>query len=96
MARRKKGAVAPGRGARCNICGFDGGKGGGLSRHVRTHGVDYDNYKKCYEGDGFTPRELVNKWVTSGKIKGSDKAVVIHVLVRRFEIEPGKRGLPRG
>ena len=92
MVRWKKGAVRPGKGARCNTCGFDGGTGGGLSRNVRTHGVDYASYKKCDEA----PRELPNKWVTSGRIKGSNKGVVIHVLVRRFEIEPGKRGLPRG
>jgi hypothetical protein len=52
MARRKKGAVRPGRGSRCLICGLDCGKGGPLRRHVEAqHYVSYANgYKRCFNG----------------------------------------------
>lgn len=53
--RRKKGAVRPGHGARCLICGMECGKGGSLARHVRDkHNVDYKlGYKRCFEGGEF-------------------------------------------
>jgi hypothetical protein len=50
--RRKKGAVRPGHGARCFICGMECGKGGSLKKHVELgHNVDYDlGYKRCFKG----------------------------------------------
>ena len=58
--RRKKGAVRPGHGARCLICGRECGKGGGLLNHViGTHHVDYNNgYKRCFNGGDF----VLNEW----------------------------------
>lgn len=52
MSRRKKGAVRPGHGARCLICGRECGKGGSLKRHVEDgHKVDYTlGYKRCFDG----------------------------------------------
>ena len=49
---RKKGAVRPGHGARCLICGFEAGKGGSLKMHVtNAHNVDYEiAYKRCFKG----------------------------------------------
>ena len=44
MARRKKGSVRPGKGAKCGICGMDCGKGGALRTHVeKKHGIPYSN-----------------------------------------------------
>ena len=53
--RRKKGAVRPGHGARCLICGMECGKGGSLKVHVENkHSVDYENgYKRCFNGGDF-------------------------------------------
>jgi hypothetical protein len=52
MPRRKKGAVRPGHGARCLICGRECGKGGSLRMHVQeSHHVDYNTaYKRCFRG----------------------------------------------
>ncbi len=93
MARRKKGAVRPGHGATCNICGRNCGKGGGLKKHIEgAHNVTYDNYNKCFYGEAKTI--LANAWDDS--VKTADgKVVVTHVLVRRFIGDPGKRGAVR-
>lgn len=50
--KRKKGAVRPGHGARCLICGMECGKGGSLKKHVTmAHNVDYEiGYKRCFKG----------------------------------------------
>jgi len=60
MSRRKKGAVRPGHGARCLICGRECGKGGGLKHHVEgTHHVDYEiGYKRCFKGGDL----VLNEW----------------------------------
>jgi hypothetical protein len=52
MPRRRKGAVRPGHGARCLICGRECGKGGSLRTHVEgAHHVSYsDAYKRCFRG----------------------------------------------
>lgn len=52
MPRHRKGAVRPGHGARCLICGKECGKGGSLRRHVEgAHHVNYkDGYKRCFKG----------------------------------------------
>jgi hypothetical protein len=54
--KRKKGAVRPGHGARCFICGMECGRGGSLKRHVEaTHHVDYAiGYKRCFKGGDVT------------------------------------------
>ena len=59
--RRKKGAVRPGHGARCLICGRDCGKGGGLKKHVQeTHNVVYDiGYKRCFKGGEIVVNEAL-------------------------------------
>ncbi len=60
MSRRKKGAVRPGHGARCLICGLECGKGGSLRKHVEgAHEVNYnDGYKRCFDGGEF----VLNEW----------------------------------
>jgi hypothetical protein len=52
MARRKKGSVRKGHGARCLICGRECGRGGSLRTHVEgAHHVIYkDAYKRCFFG----------------------------------------------
>ncbi len=75
MARRKKGAVRPGHGARCLVCGLECGKGGSLRRHVEgSHHVSYhDGYKRCfYGGDA-----VLNEFVLN---KAADSLVHIRVL----------------
>jgi hypothetical protein len=61
MPRRKKGAVRPGYGIRCLICGRDCGKGGGLKMHVeKAHHVDYEiGYKRCFKGGDI----VFNEWM---------------------------------
>lgn len=93
MAGRKKGAVRKGRGAMCNVCGFNCGKGGALKKHVESqHDVDYDSYKLCFYGEVNTL--ITDSWDDSvSTAKGTP--VVIHVLARRFVGSPGARGVPR-
>lgn len=93
MSRRRKGAVRPGHGAMCNICGKNCGKGGALKKHVEgAHDVIYDAYKKCFYGDMITL--IADAWDDS--VSTSDgKPVVTHVLVRRFIGDPGPRGATR-
>jgi len=64
MGRRKKGAVRPGHGARCLICGRECGKGGALKTHVEgSHHVRYnDAYKRCFNGADF----VLNEWKADG------------------------------
>ena len=51
MARYEKGAVRPGQGVMCNICGRNCGKGGALKKHVEgIHQVGYHEYKRCFYG----------------------------------------------
>lgn len=93
MARVKKGAVKRGHGAMCKVCGKNCGKGGGLRSHVQSaHDVDYDAYKRCFEGRVTTM--IADTWDDSVKTKDG-KTVVTHVLVRRFINEPGPRGATR-
>lgn len=90
MARRKKGAVRKGKGAHCNICGLNCGKGGGLSRHVeQVHKVKYRAYTTCFKGTGTV---LLDKWTDSGG-RMHKTPVLIHVLVRRVVTDPGERGV---
>jgi hypothetical protein len=60
MSRRKKGAVRPGHGARCLICGRECGKGGSLKTHVEgAHSVDYnDAYKRCFDDGSY----VLDEW----------------------------------
>jgi hypothetical protein len=60
MSRRRKGAVRPGHGARCLICGRECGKGGSLRRHVEgAHHVVYgEAYKRCFRGGDSVLDEL--------------------------------------
>lgn len=90
MARRKKGAVRTGHGAMCNICGRNGGKGGSLKKHIEgAHGVNYDDYKKCFYGEVKTV--IADAWDDTVRTT-SGKTVITHVLVRRFIGNPGPRG----
>lgn len=92
MPRRKKGAVRPGHGAMCNICGKNCGKGGPLKRHIEdAHKVSYGHYKICFYGEG---KALANAWDDSVKTSGGD-IVVVHVLVRRFVQSPENRPVTR-
>lgn len=93
MARRRKGAVAKGAGAMCNICGLNCGKGGALKKHIEgAHGVSYENYVKCFYGSQKTI--IANAWDASVSTAGG-QTVMMHVLVRRFVGDPGPRGVPR-
>lgn len=92
MARRKKGAVRPGHGSMCNICGLNCGKGGPLKRHIEgAHpGVTYDVYNMCFYGAKDIVADTWNDPATSG-----GTPVLIHTLVRRFVQDPGPRGVTR-
>lgn len=94
MAGRAKGAVRPGHGVMCNICGKNCGKGGALKKHVEgAHSpVTYDVYKICFYGKAKTI--LADGWDDSVATKNGD-TVVTHVLARRFIEEPGPRGATR-
>jgi hypothetical protein len=87
LARKKKGAVRSGHGVMCNICGRNCGKGGALKTHIKgAHSVDYEEYKRCFYGDVSTV--LADAWDDS-VATSSGKAVITHVLVRRFIGETG-------
>lgn len=93
MPRTKKGAVRPGRGVMCNICGRNCGKGGALKKHVEgTHQVDYDQYKCCFYGNVKTL--IADSWDDSVSTTNG-QTVITHVLVRRFVGDPGPRGATR-
>jgi hypothetical protein len=93
MGKRKIGAVRKGQGVMCNVCGLNCGKGGALKRHIEgAHGVPYDNYKICFGGN--TKNVIADSWDDSVRTSGG-KAVITHVLVRRFVGDPGPRGVPR-
>lgn len=93
MSRARKGAVRPGRGVMCNICGRNCGKGGALKKHVEgAHQVDYDQYKRCFYGNVKTL--ITDSWDDSVSTT-SGQTVITHVLVRRFVGDPGPRGATR-
>lgn len=94
MAGRRKGAVRPGHGVMCNICGKNCGKGGALKTHIEgAHlPVTYEAYKICFYGRAKTT--LADAWDDSVSTKNGD-TVVTHVLARRFVQEPGPRGATR-
>jgi hypothetical protein len=93
MARLKKGAVRPGQGVMCNICGRNCGKGGALKKHVEgAHQVEYQHYKRCFYGDVKTI--LADGWDDSVSTSDGDTAIT-HVLVRRFVGDPSPRGVTR-
>ena len=93
MSRIRKGAVRLGQGVMCNICGRNCGKGGALKKHVEgSHGVGYEQYKRCFYGDVRTI--IADGWDDSVSTPGGD-TVITHVLVRRFIGDPGPRGATR-
>jgi len=94
MAGRKKGAVRPGHGVMCKICGKNCGKGGALKTHIEgAHApVTYDAYKICFYGKVQTI--LADSWDDSVSTS-SGKVVVTHVLARRFFQAPGLRRVTR-
>jgi hypothetical protein len=93
MARIKKGAVRPGQGVMCNICGRNCGKGGALKKHVEgAHQVGYEHYKRCFYGDVKTI--IADGWDDTDSTPGGD-TVIIHILVRRFVGNTGPRGATR-
>ena len=93
MARRRKGAVRPGRGAMCNICGINCGKGGALKKHIEgAHKVGYEDYKKCFYAK---PRTIIADAWDDSVSTSTRKTVMIHVLVTRFVGDPGPRGATR-
>jgi hypothetical protein len=93
MARRRKHAVRKGHGSMCKICGRNCGKGAALSTHIKgAHGVDYGDYKKCFEGEVATV--IADTWDDNVATSGG-KTVMTHVLVRRFVGDPGPRGATR-
>lgn len=82
MARFKKNAQRFSKG--CKICG-NTSIGRGIDRHVESHGITYRDYKKCFEESGevvFDELRDTGKTTKKGK-----KRVVLHVLVKRFEVE---------
>ena len=91
--KRKKGAVRPGKGVMCNICGLNCGKGGALKKHVEAvHHVNYEAYKTCFYGDVKTV--IADAWDDSVSTSAQN-TVITHVLVRRFIGDPGPRGATR-
>lgn len=93
MSRQRKGAVRPGHGVMCNICGQNCGKGGGLKKHVEArHGVDYEHYKVCFYG---TVATLISDGWDDSVRTSNGETVITHVLVRRFVGDPGARGATR-
>lgn len=91
MARRRKGSVSLGRGAMCNICGLNCGKGGALKKHIENaHQVDYLHYKRCFYGC----RVLADTWDDSIRT-AHGATVLVHTLVRRIVGDPGPRGATR-
>lgn len=93
MSRARKGAVRPGRGVMCNICGRNCGKGGALKKHVEgAHQVEYGQYKRCFYGNVKTL--ITDGWDDSVSTTNG-QTVITHVLVRRFVGDPGPRGATR-
>jgi hypothetical protein len=93
MPRRRKGAVRPGQGSMCNICGKNCGKGGALKTHIEgAHKIKYTDYKKCFYGEA--KNILANAWDDSVSTSNKE-TVIIHVFVRRFVGDPGWRGVTR-
>jgi len=91
MAKRAKNAVRKERGTMCNICGKNCGRGGPLRVHLQgAHQIDYDDYKKTFYED---KKVITDTWNVAGKVSKTGQSVVIHVLVRRFAIDLGKRGV---
>lgn len=91
MARRKKGEVKSGRGAMCNICGKNCGRGGALKVHLNgAHQINYKDYKKSFYD---CSKIITDTWDISGKISKTGESVIMHVLVRKFIAELGKRGV---
>lgn len=94
MPRRRKGAVRTGHGAMCNICGKNCGKGGALRKHVEgAHDVRYEDYRICFYNGG-AKKVITDAWDDSVSTSGG-RAVVMHVLVRRFVRERARRGVTR-
>lgn len=90
MSRVRKGAVRPGRGVMCNICGLNCGKGGALKRHVEAaHQVEYGQYRRCFYDNVETL--ITDSWDDSVSTPDG-QTVITHVLVRRFVGNPGPRG----
>lgn len=80
MARRKKGAVRKGHGARCLICGRECGKGGALRTHVEgAHHVNYrDGYKRCFFGGEI----IFNEWQA-----GKNREFLVHTRVVKIPVK---------
>jgi hypothetical protein len=77
----------------CNVCGINCGKGGALAKHVKgAHGVDYEDYKRCFYGG---PATVLNDGWDDTVKTASGQTVVTHILVRRFIGDPGPRGATR-
>ena len=92
MSRRKKGAVRPGHGSMCKVCGKNCGKGGALKKHIEgAHGVTYEDNKTCFYSGS---KVLVDAWDDSvSTSKGS--TVATHVLARRFILPEGAKPVTR-
>ena len=94
MPRRKAGQVRREHGTMCNICGRNCGRGGPLNAHLKSHGIAYADYMKCFYPSGRgRKRVIADAWNDSHVTR--DGKVMIHVLVRRFVGDPGPRGVAR-
>lgn len=79
MPRRKKYAQYYAQG--CKLCGQPIGRG--IDRHVKGHGIRYQDYRKCFESGEVIFDDLKD----TGKVtRKGKKHVFLHVLIRRFEV----------
>lgn len=82
MARYKKNEQRYAQG--CKICG-DPSIGRGIDKHVEKHGITYATYKKCFD---FYGEVVFDELKDTGKTaKNGTKRVILHVLVKRFEVD---------
>jgi hypothetical protein len=93
MPGRKKHSVRKGRGAMCNICGTNCGKGGALKKHIEgEHGINYKIYKSCFYNEN---RIIISEeWDDTGETT-SGKTVMTHILICKIVGNPGKRGVAK-
>lgn len=82
MGRRKKFAQQSAKG--CKLCG-NPGIGRGIGQHVKdSHGMPYEHYRQCFETSGEIIFDELRD--TGRTVGGGKRRVILHVLVKRFEV----------
>ena len=77
MARKTAQRKAKG----CKICGKLSSRG--IDRHVESHKLTYEHYLRCFESGNIIIDELKD---TGTKTKKGKKKIIMHVLIRSFEV----------